>query len=643
MAEGIEGRADRRGIFAHECGDSWSMTLVRIPGREGAADLDAVVDRLTAAGVVGASRRDVGAELRDGALPTPSGAWALLVALPGQPWAYLLPGDQGASADRLRDDLARRAGLRVVVADHSDFMGSVSFSCVEGDETLACFESCGLEDSEIVEERVGGMDSFESQTLLRGSRFDGEWLGRFTSAWDAQDAMAREFDAFIPYMSVNGFQDVVEIAAFDDEEFGPDDFLRIDLLAFGAAELEPSAAGRRLRDAIEAGDADAARAAVAEGASLTTLPARKGSPLRAALGLSGESRLAMVAALLELGADPAPPDEEPAVHALLEPLFANQEAELIAVLDLLTAHGADVDARGREIMTMGATPLHAVARRGWLAVAKYLVSKGADARAVDAQGRSPRQCAEEAADSIRELGEGRADAKYGPMIAFLVAAEAGGDVDLDWRNDAEDAARRDLRRRREMKVAFGKIGQGFKALAGVSGEDPSDQALADALVYSQPDEIHLIPDDDPPDAGPDRAEAVALLTAEGFEPVGRFAIPEMPKIRVEAFHHPREHMYAALYDAAGRAFLDLVRYARDGSRLTVTNNEATAEVWLDTPEKRTIHLAGSSPADLLRALRAEPEPPGGVAPAPADEFVARFEDAYRRDAKARKRRLRRDG
>jgi hypothetical protein len=104
----------------------------------------------------------------------------------------------------------------------------------------------------------------------------------------------------------------------------------------------------------------------------------------------------------------------------------------------------------------------------------------------------------------------------------------------------------------------------------------------------------------------------------------------MPKIQLEAYHHPREHLYAVLYDAAGQSILDLIGYDHDGKRLTVTNNTTPPETHFDMPDRRTIRLSGAPPAELLQAIRAEPEPPGGVAPAPAIEFVERFQDAYRR-------------
>ncbi len=74
----------------------------------------------------------------------------------------------------------------------------------------------------------------------------------------------------------------------------------------------------------------------------------------------------------------------------------------------------------------------------------------------------------------------------------------------------------------------------------------------------------------------------------------------------------------------------------------MTNNTTRPETHFEMPDRRTIRLPGAPPDELLRALRAEPEPPGGVAPAPAGEFAERFEAAYRREIRARKRHLRRD-
>src|SRR4051812_6894472 len=629
--------ADRRGLFpADGCGNSWYMTLVQVPGRTGPVDLDELVDLLTERGVVGASRRDVGADVHAGRIPTPAGKWGLLVALAGQSWAYLLPSFHSYE---LPAEVARRAGLRAIGAGYQDTANATAFDCYEGEEALVRFESCGM-GGEVVEEYGSGFGESMEQTRFSGTRLPKDWIARFRHEREVQEALAREFDAFIPYIGASGYEGVVKVYGFDRKEFKRGDYLRIDLIGFGDARLEPSAADHRLLEAITAGDVEAVRAAVADGADLHRLPGHDASPLLLALSprRDGTSRRELAAALLELGADVHQPGQEPPVHAVLDTFFED-EAELIELLELLTAYGADVNARGLDLITRTESPLHAVARKGWLAVAKFLVSKGADPGATDALGRLPRQSAEAAAESLKGIG-GDKDGKYAAMIAFLDDAAAGR-ADLDWHADAEEASRRERRRKREMKVALGKIGAGIKALGELSGDDPSPEAVADAITYAQPDEIHLTPSDAEWPSEAARAGTAARLAAEGFEPIGRFAIPELPRIMVEAYHHPREQLYAALYDAAGQSILDLVRYGSDGTKLTVTNNTTLPETHFAMPGERTIRLPGAPADDLLRALRDEPGPAGGVAPAPADEFVERFEAAYRREIKARKRQGRR--
>jgi hypothetical protein len=635
------GLAERRGVFpADVYGNSWDMTLIQVPGRVGPVDLDELVDRLIERGAVGAVRRDLGAELHAGRIPIPAGKWALLVALAGQSWAYLIPGH---ADDGLSSDIAGKGGLRVIDAGYSDFSNATAFCCVEGHETLVRFESCGLGgESEVVEQYTRGSDEAMSQTLFSSTKLPIEWLKPFKYERDVLDALAKEFDAFVPYIGARAPGKVIEISGFDSKEFKRKDYLRIDLIGFGNTRLEPSPADHQLRDAIIAGDVEAIRAAVADGANLTTVPDHHCSALHLALSheREGESRRTLVATLLELNANPNDPAEEPLVHVLLDPLFVD-EAEVIDVLELLTAHGADVNARGKELLSKIESPLHPAARRGWVAIAKFLVSKGADPRATNDFGDLPRQTAEKAEASIRSFGEAEAKAQYAPIIAFLADAEAGR-ADLEWKKDAEEASRREQLRQREMKVALGKIGDGFKALGKIMGKGPSPEAIAGALTLIEPDEIHLKPSEAEWESDAGRAEWPELLRAVGFEFIGRYAIPEMPKIRLEAYHHPRAHLHAALYDAAGQMVLDFVRYGRDGTMLTVTNSTTRPEAHFDMPDRLTIRLPGASPADLLQAIRTGPEPVGGIAPAPASEFVSRFEDAYRREINARKRHERRD-
>jgi len=627
--------AERRGVF-EDGGNSWSMTLLQIPGRTGPVDLDEVLDHLIERGVVGAVRRTIAADIFAKQVPTPAGPWGLLVALPGQSWAYLLPSVRN-SYD-LAATIAEKTGLRTIGAGYQDTANATAFDCFEGESALVRFESCGM-GGEIVEEYDGDLESVLEQTRFTGTRLPADWINQFEHEGQVLEALAREFDAYIPYLGVSGLEDVVKIYGYDRKEFRPDSYLRIDLLGFGHTRLEPSLADRHLRDAINEGDIKGVRTAVAAGADLHRVPVYEVSPLHLALGRCNDPKAQrdLVVALLELGADVNEPDQEPLVHVVLDHTFADQ-AQLIDLLELLTSRGADVNARGINLLTRTGSPLHVAARKGWLAVAKFLLAKGADIHAADALGKTPRQTAEDAARSLQENGfdDPQTNGSHAAMIALLADAERGG-ADLDWHADAEEASRRELRRRRKMKVAFGRIGEGFKTLGGLMDEDPSAQALVDAVVYAQPDAIHLTPSAADWASETLRAQIAATLAAEGFHRVGRFDIPEMPNVRIEGYHHPGEHLFAAIYDAAGESFLDLVRYGQDGTKLTITNNTTPPETHFEMPDKRTIHLPGAPVAALFRTLRAEPEPPAGIASVAADEFVSRVEHDYRREIKARKR------
>ena len=172
--------SERRGVFEGGSGDSWFMTLLQIPGRTGPVDLDELVDRLVERGIVGAARRDVGAALHAGRIPTPSGDWGLLVALPGQPWAYLLPSFESYA---LPDEIARQAGLRVIGTGHQHTSNATSFGCREGEEILVEFASSGP-----IEEVVAAYDDpddWESKTLFAGSRLPGDWIQPFKAEVEA--------------------------------------------------------------------------------------------------------------------------------------------------------------------------------------------------------------------------------------------------------------------------------------------------------------------------------------------------------------------------------------------------------------------------------------------------------------------------
>ncbi len=455
--------SERRGVFGGGSGDSWFMTLVQMPGRTGPIDLDELVDRLLERRVIGSARRDVGAELHAGRVATPSGKWALLVALPGQPWAYLLPGFESYA---LPDEIARQAGLRVIGTGHQDTANATSFGCREGEENLVTFATSGQIDEVVAV--YDDPDDWETKTLFAGSRLPGDWIGSYRSEADALQALVKEFDAYLPSMKAANVKGVVKVHGFDRQRFKPEDYLRIDLIGFGDARLEPSDADKRLRQAIAAGDVEAARAAVAAGADLhRPLLGHDETALHVALKSNAPSRRAMVAALLELGAEAHPPGHEQPVYLVLD-RSSDYEDELVDLLELLTARGAEITGRGLRPGTQSRSPLHVATGNRWRAVAKFLIAHGADVRATNSNGLTPRQVAEADAQRMREfIGEAKA-AEYDEILAFLKNAEAGR-AELDWRADADESSRRERRRREDTRREFRERGDPIQEMMKAAG------------------------------------------------------------------------------------------------------------------------------------------------------------------------------
>jgi ankyrin repeat protein len=163
------------------------------------------------------------------------------------------------------------------------------------------------------------------------------------------------------------------------------------LLARMPALAHPDASGLHpLALAARRGHAQVCRLLLAAGASATQLGSQNSaapatlSPLRAAIANSHtEAALAIVAHA------PAAAAAEPE----LVPLAVLKASAEHAVLKALVAAGASVDARADD--GSASTALHVAARRNDAACVRILLALGADATALDGDGRSARQLAEQ--------------------------------------------------------------------------------------------------------------------------------------------------------------------------------------------------------------------------------------------------------
>lgn len=116
--------------------------------------------------------------------------------------------------------------------------------------------------------------------------------------------------------------------------------------------------------------------------------------------------------------------------------------------------------------------------------------------------------------------------------------------------------------------------------------------------------ITLVPDATP-FGRPETDTAIALMRDAGFFEVGRYAVPEMPGMRLWAAHHPGDGLAAAVYDHTTMpSFFDVVRVAEDHSTCTISTNPIHDPDNVP-PGSRCIADPGLSPMQALAMMRSE--------------------------------------
>jgi hypothetical protein len=131
-----------------------------------------------------------------------------------------------------------------------------------------------------------------------------------------------------------------------------------------------------------------------------------------------------------------------------------------------------------------------------------------------------------------------------------------------------------------------------------------------AALAAMPDQpgiaarISLVPDA-APFGRPETEAAIALMRDAGFFEVGRYAVPEMPGMRLWAAHHPGDGLAAAVYDHTTMpTFFDVVRVAEDHSTCTVSTNPIHDPDNVP-PGSRCIADPTLSPMQALALIRGE--------------------------------------
>ncbi len=651
---------ERRGCWEEDCGNSWEAILL-------AGDSDQIADGLERIDEIGLVKRDVTEDVLQGNCPVPDGRWALLVKLAGTDWIHV--ADPTIHNPFTRDSnvaerLASASELRVLQTGYQKTAGATYVFLWQGTNKTIAFESMGLDFDESVSRDADEIDledldedDFDrlememEKTRFASDRYDDTWWRQFSNEYEVQQALLRDLDAYVPFIQAYADDtEMIEVYACHEDVIAPEFIERIDLVVFGTASAEPNLASKQLREAIDNADASAVRTALDAGANLDALPGVTLPPLHYAISALKEERpelLEVIATLVDAGADVNQVNQRKGHTPLCAVVDRAQGFQILAfdVMELLINAGADVDLAG-EIDPYSKLPaLHIAVENRTLATVMFLHAHGVDPNATDFSGRTALECAEQLSVSLRKLDEqlGQAGRKAKPMerIAEYLRGMTQGRVVGDWREQAElDRAALHSERRR-MQVAGAKFEQAMKEYGEQLDEiDAQTRHIQKDAVFSQPETITLQPEAEPSEwcDVAEREEATSALEELGFEHIGDFAIPELSGCSIRAFLHDKQNVYAAIGSAPMTAtWIDLVRFHRDGSTLTVSNSSSAddTEDLFGDPTFQKIFLPDELAETLWDELLEDDEGQE-VEELTAADFVRRFEEFYAADIAAKR-------
>ncbi len=187
--------AERRGVWTTWVGEIWDWEELLIRG-----DYDQVLDRLEAADAVIGMDRDVTEAVLTSKQSAPGGLWYLLVELVGTDWLHL--------THSLRyfdhfDWLARQVGVPLMQTGLQDTAGSTYVKIVEGEEQILNFESTGMKDLDDEEDDEEDRDPCHVPLRFETELLSPDWPKQFKNEDEVQEALMREFEAYVPGLASN--------------------------------------------------------------------------------------------------------------------------------------------------------------------------------------------------------------------------------------------------------------------------------------------------------------------------------------------------------------------------------------------------------------------------------------------------------
>ena len=397
--------AERRGCVTDFDGGSTQLCIDATP--------DEILDKLLAAGVIGAARRDCTAALLAGEVPRPVGSWGAIIRLKGQPWTYVCGDDLRIEWSH---EWAKQHGWRVAFFQMDGMLSRRRVWVRDGDEEVVTYDG-GI----AVEAEPG--DAFMEDDEGEGHRLRGKldvcneaWLRRHETNIEVYDALARELDAYLPLYLGHSSDDEGKASIFgvdgdphagdNDGPYVPfedEDYERIDLFTFGGPEtLEPSDAQKQLGEAVRAGDVEGVRTALAAGAEPGLMHDDDDTPLEIALRLQSagtmyhwvyeligrEQQYAIVELLLEAGAKVYVKGRNPTVAHWIQKSAGLDAPTVLRVLRLLLAHGADATTASDDPLAFHKTPIQLACDKHEGVTVAALLAAGADASGTNREGRT---------------------------------------------------------------------------------------------------------------------------------------------------------------------------------------------------------------------------------------------------------------
>jgi Ankyrin repeats (3 copies) len=413
-----------------------------------------------------------------------------------------------------------------------------------------------------------------------------------TSGESGEQALARlcqHFEICRPMPAIRILDDGFQIigAAGRPVNSGLRGYLRLDGPAIGEGDADAAVA---LADAINGCVADGIRKAIEQGASLTSqLPGSSLTPLDAALCKFGEPGWdACVELLLELGCPVDGVKKDP-------PIVTCAANDLLGpkTVELLVAHGADVNAANRE----GTTAIFECVIKGRVKLARFLMEHGANPTIKDQSGTSALDWLRKRYDEEKGF---RSRTKYAEQLSVLTG---------------QPVAKPEVPTLRpELQVENERFTRCLKARRQI--------ALLSTKFELKPEKVSPLAK-----TNWYRDWQNELLSA-GFLPAGHYALFTL---RQSAYTHPKLGFDAILSGSADQPRCEIVAYHDDHSVTKVTNLRVGNDPDFAEPSTSEQEFKGASPAQLIAHLQVSRRGKSVLALDVAS-FAARHNEALSRQA-----------